>query len=152
MNMQDRLKAARAANGKFVKAEESPTPPEPAPMPEQPLEPVAPVPKAQPKNLELDPASQQLLEENPIVPDAGKPAIQTPKANSKVEPEKTSARGINPFVVLGGVLAAGLLLMGGVALSQRGAAKPVNPMPNDKAPVPVSNPPVQRNNLRVVEV
>lgn len=151
--MQDRLKAARASNGKFVKAEEI-APIEPTSTPEQPLEQPAPAPveKAQPKNLELDPASKQLLEENPIVPDAGKPAIQPSKANSSIEPEKPRVRGVNPFVVLGGVLAAGLLLMGGVALSKRGAAMPVNPMPNDKAPVPVAAPPVQKNVQRMVEV
>jgi hypothetical protein len=136
MGLQDRLKAARDAKGKFAALE-------PAPETETAAIEVEPPPVLAKKNqLELDSASQSLLEENPIVPDAGEPAKKpvtppnTPQALTAPTPANNTQ---NPLVWLGGALAAGLLILGGVMVAQR--PKPVpfyNPMPKDHAPVPVA--------------
>jgi hypothetical protein len=121
--MQKRLAAAKAQ-----KAPE--TTPEPAPEP------------TKPKKLELDAASQTLLEENPIVPNAGKPEIKPPPATDasatapEVVPPTAPGPKQNIGVLFGGLLAAGLLMLAGVSLSHRKPTPAPNPMPTDRAPVP----------------
>ncbi len=143
MNMQARLKAAK---------QQPSAPLEQVSTPDAATEVELPPVVVKEKKLELDSASQELLEENPIVPDAGKPSLppapnpsETPVATMPVKP------AVNPLVWLGGLCAAGLLLLAGVGLvSQK--PKFVNPMPSDQAPVPFVPPVPPKNARNVVEI
>ena len=149
MSPQARLQAARDAKGKFQPLTLEPTPESDSPKPTP--EPTPEPPKPALKKLELDAASQSLLEENPIVPDAGKPTIIAPKP-SEIPAAAHVPKSQNLLVLLGGVCAAGLLLIAGFGLSRQKQPKYVNPMPNDQAPVPVAAPPAPRNTTRITEV